>query len=407
VDVPYTVVIGDEPGPVLNTATVTADGMCGDVPSTVTDTSNEVSVTLIHPSITVTQICLTSEVEAGEPCEFEITIANDGDVDLDIVTDEPTFPTFTPLGVGKSYTDTIYLDCVPPETCNEITATWSIPDDAMYCGMTNSGTVSDRDCCTCGGSHGCTPGYWMRPGRECWECYTTSTLVCDVFTVPAELAAEFCDNNVTMLGAMRNARGGPDLEGMARMLMFHAVAAVLNACDADIAYPMSVDDVIDAVNEALASLDRGEVGTLKDMLDMYNNYGCPQDAHCRPQDPEDGPRGFNSQMGLDTGPGAPRTETNTVDILGSASSVEFSVRGVPNPAGTSAAIRYAIPMESRVTVEILDVQGRVVTKLLDQHMPAGSHTVAWNGDSAPAGVYFCKVQCCDGKETISKVIKVQ
>ena len=86
---------------------------------------------------------------------------------------------------------------------------------------------------------------------------------------------------------------------------------------------------------------------------------------------------------------------------------EFSVRGVPNPAGTSASIRYALPMESRVTVEIVDIQGRVVAKLVNQYMPAGSHTVDWDGDGAPAGVYFCRVQCCDGKETVSKVIKVQ
>ena len=86
---------------------------------------------------------------------------------------------------------------------------------------------------------------------------------------------------------------------------------------------------------------------------------------------------------------------------------EFSVRGVPNPAGASASIRYAVPMDSKVTVEILDIRGRLVSKLVDQHMPAGSHTVAWEGDGAPAGVYLCRIQCCDGKETVSKVIKVE
>ena len=35
------------------------------------------------------------------------------------------------------------------------------------------------------------------------------------------------------------------------------------------------------------------------------------------------------------------------------------------------------------------------------------HPVLARIEGAPAGVYFCKVQCCDGKETVSKVIKVQ
>ena len=61
----------------------------------------------------------------------------------------------------------------------------------------------------------------------------------------------------------------------------HAVAAILNACDQDIAYPMGVGQVIAAVDDAL---DMGEpyVTELKDTLDYFNNYGCPQDAHCRP-----------------------------------------------------------------------------------------------------------------------------
>jgi hypothetical protein len=90
----------------------------------------------------------------------------------------------------------------------------------------------------------------------------------------------------------------------------------------------------------------------------------------------------------------------------------FSVSGYPNPAGPSATIHYALPVDSKVTVEVFDVQGRSVITLVDQFVPAGYHSVVWNGrDSkgkiAASGVYFCRVQCCDGEEILKKVIKVR
>jgi len=198
--------------------------------------------------------------------------------------------------------------------------------------------------------------------------------------------------------------------GKARNLMRHGVAALLNACDDDVSYGLNPAGVIAMVNAALATEDETEITSVQGQLAAWNERGCSQDAHCNPIEPEDGPSGASGFSPSDptTIPDESRS-TGDQTLLQSELAVprEFSVRGVPNPAGTSASIRYAIPTDSKVTVEILDVQGRLITKLLDQHMPAGSHTVAWSGDGAPAGVYFCKVQCCDGKETISKVIKVQ
>jgi len=45
---------------------------------------------------------------------------------------------------------------------------------------------------------------------------------------------------------------------------------------------MTDTQIIDAVNAALASLDRDTITELKDMLDMYNNAGCSIDAHGNP-----------------------------------------------------------------------------------------------------------------------------
>lgn len=62
------------------------------------------------------------------------------------------------------------------------------------------------------------------------------------------------------------------------------MAALLNASHPLVNYFMSESAVIDAVNEALASLDRGTILALKDVLDRYNNQGCPIDAQGRRTD---------------------------------------------------------------------------------------------------------------------------
>jgi hypothetical protein len=112
-----------------------------------------------------------------------------------------------------------------------------------------------------------------------------------------------------------------------------------------------------------------------------------------------------------TGPTQPvvRPETNP----GVPLPTKFEVSGsYPNPARPFATIHFALPMHTKVSVEIFDVQGRQVVTLVDQQMPAGYHSAVWNGlDSngrtVGSGVYFCRVQCCEGQDMMKKVIKLE
>ena len=75
----------------------------------------------------------------------------------------------------------------------------------------------------------------------------------------------------------------------------------------------------------------------------------------------------------------------------------FSVSpNYPNPFNPETTIRFALPFRAEVTVDILDLQGRLVAPLLSAAKPAGSHTVLWRGRSGqgtemPSGVYFYRV----------------
>ena len=66
---------------------------------------------------------------------------------------------------------------------------------------------------------------------------------------------------------------------------------------------------------------------------------------------------------------------------------------VPNPLTSQTEIRFSLPNDGRVTLRIVDVQGRVVRTLTDSVLGAGEHELAWDarnesGESVASGVYF-------------------
>jgi len=60
----------------------------------------------------------------------------------------------------------------------------------------------------------------------------------------------------------------------------------------------------------------------------------------------------------------------------------------PNPFNAQTVIKYELPQQSRVTIEIYDILGRKVTTLIDKQQPAGYHQAIWRADDFSSGVYF-------------------
>lgn len=67
-------------------------------------------------------------------------------------------------------------------------------------------------------------------------------------------------------------------------------------------------------------------------------------------------------------------------------------QNAPNPAGALTTIRFVLKRAGHVTLNIYDVSGRRVAKLLEGNMEAGAHAATWNGrdlggQPARSGVY--------------------
>lgn len=64
----------------------------------------------------------------------------------------------------------------------------------------------------------------------------------------------------------------------------------------------------------------------------------------------------------------------------------------PNPFNPSTTIAYTLPVDAKVSLQIIDVLGRVVTQLVDEVQVAGYRYVIWNSEGMPTGVYYYELE---------------
>jgi len=69
----------------------------------------------------------------------------------------------------------------------------------------------------------------------------------------------------------------------------------------------------------------------------------------------------------------------------------------PNPFNPQTHIAFSLPEQSQVTITVVNILGQTVTTLVDAPLPAGEHSVMWNGldeNGRPvaSGVYFYRMK---------------
>jgi len=76
----------------------------------------------------------------------------------------------------------------------------------------------------------------------------------------------------------------------------------------------------------------------------------------------------------------------------------------PNPVSRSTRIEFDLRVTSPITLDVVDVQGRRVDRLVEATLPAGPHVATWHpGDAAP-GVYYYVLR--SAREEVSRSLRL-
>jgi len=63
----------------------------------------------------------------------------------------------------------------------------------------------------------------------------------------------------------------------------------------------------------------------------------------------------------------------------------------PNPFNPETVFNFDLPASEKISLQIYNITGQVVATLLDQNLPAGHHSVRWNAENLPSGIYLMKL----------------
>lgn len=79
-------------------------------------------------------------------------------------------------------------------------------------------------------------------------------------------------------------------------------------------------------------------------------------------------------------------------LLSHISATPSPLRSFPNPAQNGTTIRFSLDRPGPVRLLVYDAQGRLLRRLIDEHLDSGTQAVAWdgldaNGHPVPSGIY--------------------
>jgi hypothetical protein len=63
----------------------------------------------------------------------------------------------------------------------------------------------------------------------------------------------------------------------------------------------------------------------------------------------------------------------------------------PNPFNPSTTIKYALPVESKVTIQIFNISGELIAEPINGVLAAGYHENIFDASKLPSGIYICKM----------------
>ncbi|MBN1183137.1 MAG: T9SS type A sorting domain-containing protein [Bacteroidales bacterium] len=87
------------------------------------------------------------------------------------------------------------------------------------------------------------------------------------------------------------------------------------------------------------------------------------------------------------------------------------LKNYPNPFNPTTTIAFEISVPGETTVDIYNSKGQKVTRLLNEELPIGKHSVIWDGtdmkgNKVSSGIYFYRISVND-KQKVNKMIMIK
>jgi hypothetical protein len=273
-----TVLAGD-PDPLVNTVTAIYSGAGASATASASATTN-----LFQPAVDVTKTCGPDPIQVGQAELCAIVVTNTSSADspnlengtiVDSLTGNLLNPANTAIvnstcaavlptgGSCTINTTRTVLAADPSPLVNTVTVHYNpvgFPND-----ITDS--ASDSVVIETPGGEGCTPGYWKQTQHfDSWVGFSPTDLFNAVFGVNVTLSTGGA--NATLLQALQSGGGG--INALAR----HAVAALLNSSNPDVASDFTTAQVIALVQDAVAP-GGVTIEEAHQLLAAANEQGCP------------------------------------------------------------------------------------------------------------------------------------
>jgi len=92
-------------------------------------------------------------------------------------------------------------------------------------------------------------------------------------------------------------------------------------------------------------------------------------------------------------------------VLQESKTSDFSLgKNFPNPFNPETVIEFNLPEASQVSLNVYNILGQVVRTLVDEELPAGPHSVTWDGKNGQgsevaSGVYFYRIKAGNFEST--------
>jgi len=103
------------------------------------------------------------------------------------------------------------------------------------------------------------------------------------------------------------------------------------------------------------------------------------------------------------------SRVSSIDLLGannnSISAIDYRLdQNFPNPFNPSTLIRFALPKAQNVELEVFDITGRSVAKLISGRIESGVNSIPFHANNLSSGIYFYKITAENFVETKKMVL---